>query len=52
MQIKHQIGCVYKPGLNSVRVLLTEDSVTCLSTSNPTETSKTEKIHNQKDSIQ
>lgn len=40
MQIKHQSGCVYKPGLNSVRVLLTEESVTWLSTSIPTETSK------------
>lgn len=33
----------YKPGLNSVRILLTGSSVTCLSTSAPTETSIREK---------
>lgn len=44
-QIRDIIGSMDKPGFNSA-VLFTEDSVTCFSMPNSTETSKMEKIHN------
>lgn len=45
MQI-NKIGCVHKPGLDSVSICLTESSVTGPSMSAPTDNSKTKQETN------